>query len=157
MAGDLIVRPVRGADYEDVSRLLAELGRPAPDGATEGLTRAVFERHVASDRTASLIALRDGSAVGVLVLEFRERLNWTTPEAWVPDLVVTEAEHGRGAGPALFRRAVELARARGCHRITLESGDHRRRAHRFYVREGMTDAGKYFIMDLTRPREAGTP
>jgi GNAT superfamily N-acetyltransferase len=51
-------------------------------------------------------------------------------------------------GPALLRRAMALARERGCHRLTLESGHHRQRAHRFYAREGMTDAGKYFILDL---------
>jgi GNAT superfamily N-acetyltransferase len=148
MSNELIIRPMEASDFEAVSGLLAELGRPAPDPATRAATWAVFERHVGSPGTASLLALRDGRAVGVLVLEFRERLNWPTPEAWIPDFLVTEHEHGRGAGAALFRRAVELARSRGCHRLTLESGSQRRRAHRFYAREGMTDAGKYFIMDL---------
>jgi GNAT superfamily N-acetyltransferase len=157
MPDDLVIRAVALADFETVSGLLAELGRPALEAATLDAVRAVFERHVGNDRAASLIALRGDRAVGVLVLEFRERLNWPSLEAWVPDLIVTASEHGRGAATGLFERAVELARRRGCHRLTLESGYQRQRAHRFYNREGMTDAGKYFIMELTEPRKVGTP
>jgi GNAT superfamily N-acetyltransferase len=148
MDEELTIRRVEAGDFEAVAKLLTELGRPAPGGANLEAAREVFERHARSGQTASLVALRGATPVGVLVLEFRDRLNWTTPEAWIPDLLVTESEHGRGVGPALLRRAIELARQRGCHRLTLESGYQRQRAHRFYAREGMTDAGKYFILDL---------
>lgn len=146
---DLItIRPIKREDFEAVAALLAELGRPALTDASRPALREVFERHVAADRTASLLALRGDHAVGVVTMELRQRLNWPTPEAWIPDLIVTESEHGRGAGPALLREAIAIARRRGCHRLTLESGDHRKRAHRFYAREGLTDAGKYFVLDL---------
>lgn len=148
MAPELEIRRIDAGDFEAVASLLIELGRPAADDATRHAVRLVFDRHVRSETTSSLLAVRGGRAVGVLVLEFRERLNWPTLEAWVPDLVVTESEHGRGVGPALLRRAIELAGERGCHRLTLESGYQRQRAHRFYGREGMIDAGKYFILDL---------
>jgi GNAT superfamily N-acetyltransferase len=145
---ELTIRPVEAGDFQAVAALLAELGRPEPTEANRSALRATYERHVRSHRTGSLLAVRGDRPVGVLVLEFRERLNWATLEAWIPDLVVTASEHGRGVGPALLRRAIASARERGCHRLTLESGHHRQRAHRFYSREGMTDAGKYFILDL---------
>lgn len=148
MSETLTIRRVTPDDFDAVAALLAELGRPEPTAANRDALRQVLERHAASEHTASLLACRGGAAVGVLVLVFRERLNWTTLEAWIPDLVVTAAEHGRGVGPALLREAIAIARDRGCHRLTLESGYQRRRAHRFYEREGMTDAGKYFILDL---------
>lgn len=149
--GNLVVRYVKVADFEVVSRLLVELGRPAPTEDTRADFRTVFARHVAASSTASLIAERDGVAVGILILQFRERLNWPSLEAWIPDLIVTERDHGTGVATALFRRAVAIARDRGCHRLTLESGYQRKRAHRFYTREGMTDAGKFFLMDLEPP------
>lgn len=149
--GSLVVRYVKVADFEAVSRLLVELGRPAPTDENRLDYRAVFARHVASPSTASLIAERDGVAVGVLILQFRERLNWPSLEAWIPDLIVTERHHGTGVATALLRRAIALARDQGCHRLTLESGYQRKRAHRFYSREGMTDAGKFFLMDLEPP------
>lgn len=144
----IVVRPVGVDDFAAVSALLAELGRPAVTPEREDAARAVFARHVAAPDTASLLAERDGVPIGFLALHFRERLNQVAPDAWIPDLIVTAREHGGGAAGALFRRAVELARARGCYRLVLESGHSRRRAHRFYQREGMTDAGKYFAMPL---------
>lgn len=147
-AAGLRVRRVTPEDFEAVSALLAELGRPTVTPQTHAAAAEVFERHAESPDVESLLAVRDGEPVGFMSLHIRERLNWTTPEAWVPDLVVTEREHGRGAARLLFERAVEVARRRGCHRLGLESGHARKRAHRFYEREGMTDAGKYFTMRL---------
>ncbi|MEJ7652614.1 MAG: GNAT family N-acetyltransferase [Chloroflexia bacterium] len=116
------VRPIEAGDYDAVAALLAELGRPAVSGSPDDPTRAVFARHISDPSAASLIAEVEGGAAGLISLHFRERLNHPTLEAWVPDLIVAEEYHGAGVGPALLRRAVELARERGCHRLTLESG-----------------------------------
>ena len=148
MSEGLVVRRVTDGDFEAVTALLEELGRPRVTAATAGAARAIFAAHVSSPDAGSLLAERDNIPVGFLSLHFRDRLNHATPEAWIPDLVVTEREHGSGAGSALLRRAVDLARERGCHRLVLESGYNRLRAHRFYTREGMTDAGKYFVVEL---------
>lgn len=148
MSEGLIVRRVTPTDFDVVTALLAELGRPHLTPATAAQAQAVFERHVASRDVESLLALRDGVPVGFLSLHYRERLNHSSTEAWIPDLIVTEQEHGSGAAVSLFRRAAELAQERGCHRLVLESGYSRERAHRFYAREGMTDAGKYFSLEL---------
>ena len=148
MTQTLTVRRIAAADFEATARLLAELGRPAVTDATRAATEAVFQGHVADPNVGTLIAERDGLAIGLLTLHFRSRLNEPAIEAWVPDLIVTEAERGSSVAIMLFRRAVALARSRGCHRLLLESAYHRGRAHRFYEREGMTDAGKYFVMAL---------
>ncbi len=148
MAEGLIIRRMEPQDFEAVTALLAELGRPRLTEGTRQAVQTVFLQHVADANVGSLLAERDGVPIGVLSLHFRPRLNEPTLEGYVPDLIVTEGEHGSGAATALFRRAVELARERGCHRLTLESGYQRQRAHRFYIREGMTDAGKYFVLPL---------
>ncbi len=144
----IAIRLITPDDFSVVTSLLAELGRPALNPVAESETAAVFARHVAAPDTASLLAERAGEAVGFLSLHFRDRLNHPTPEAWIPDLVVTGREHGSGVATALMERAVTFARERGCHRLTLESGYARQRAHRFYTREGFTDAGKFFSMEL---------
>lgn len=148
------IRRITADDFEAVTALLAELGRPAPDPQTAAATRQVYFAHVADPNAGSLLAERDGAAVGFLSLHFLPRLNHATPAAWIPDLVVTERERGSGIATALLAAAVAAARERGCHRLTLESGYARQRAHRFYGREGMTDAGKYFTRELTG--ESGT-
>jgi GNAT superfamily N-acetyltransferase len=61
------------------------------------------------------------------------RLNFTTPQAWIPDLIVSEARRSRGAGAALLARCEELARGRNCWSLSLESANWRDRAHAFYL------------------------
>lgn len=141
------VRHLREDDLPAVCQLLAELGRP-PVKKPLAWLRAIYARHLADSATASLLALRGDQPIGFLSLHFRERLCQRKPEAWIPDLIVTEAEHGRGAAQALLARAVQLSRRRGCFRLVLESHYHRQRAHRFYLREGFLDAGKCFVLKL---------
>jgi len=135
-------------DFAAVTALLAELGNPALSGETEAAVRSVFLRHVHASDTASVLIERDGVAIGVLTMHIRERLNRLVPEAWIPNFVVTEQERGTGAAQILFHHACDVARARGCYRVVLESNYPLTRGHRFYLREGMTDAGKYFTMKL---------
>ncbi len=142
------IRRIGVDDYEAVTDLLILLGRPAPSPEARDAALAVYARHLADPGTEGLLALRDGRPIGFLSLAIRERLNWTAPEAWIPDLVVVEDEHGSGAAVALFRRALEVAKDRGCHRLVLESGYARQRAHRFYAREGMDDFGKFFVIPV---------
>lgn len=110
MTDNLIIRRVAEHDFDAAAMLLAELGRPAVTVETRAATKLVFEQHVADPHVGSLIAERNGVAVGLLTLHFRTRLNEPRLEAYIPDLIVTECEHGQGVATALFQRAVEQAR-----------------------------------------------
>ena len=72
------------------------------------------------------------------------RLNFTAPQAWVPDLIVTEAARRRGVAMALLSEAERLARERGCHQLTLESAHFRKPAHALYGAFGMDQPGLTF-------------
>ena len=54
------------------------------------------------------------------------------------------AVYGQGLGRALLLRAFELAKERGCDRLTLESGRSREVAHHIYRSAGMTEEGFFF-------------
>lgn len=151
MQQDVIIRHVDEHDFEAVATLLAELGNPALTPETEASIRATFQRHLAAPDTASLLAERDGIPIGFITMHIRERLNRLMPEAWVPNFIITAREHGSGVAQALFGHACEVARQRGCYRIVLESNYPLIRAHNFYLRQGMRDAGKYFTMRLDTP------
>ena len=143
------VREARASDWPAVSALLAELGRPDVRGSDdEDEHRKAFEQYLARPDAVGLVAVDDGDVVGFIDLEFRQRLNFRTPEAWVPDLVVAEGARSRGAGSALLAEALERARAQGCWALTLESASWRERAHAFYVREGMEHKGHSFVQLL---------
>ena len=143
------VRPASVEDARAVRALLIELGRPDDDAPTNA---GRFAAYLARDDTAAFVAVDGERIIGFIDLEFRPRLNFETPQAWVPDLIVAADARGRGAGRALLLRAVEESRARGAWGITLESAEWRERAHAFYRREGMTDAGRSFSMSLDGSR-----
>jgi GNAT superfamily N-acetyltransferase len=141
----VLIREARPQDWPDVAELLAQLGRPDVRGTgEEAAGREVYERYLERDDAVILVAEDGGRVVGLLDMEYRVRLNFTAPQAWIPDLVVDEDSRSAGVGRALMARAEELARERGCWGMELESATWRERAHAFYVREGWTGAGKSF-------------
>ncbi|MGH2723402.1 MAG: GNAT family N-acetyltransferase [Actinomycetota bacterium] len=144
------VREATAEDWPAVAALLAELGRPEALGRVEEPTlKGVFLGYLERPDEEALVAEVNGRVVGFVDIEYRTRLNFDRPQAWIPDLVVAEADRSRGVGRALLCRAEELARERGCWGISLESATWRTRAHAFYLREGWTDAGKGFTKSLT--------
>ena len=70
---------------------------------------------------------------------------------YVDDLVTAKSERSKGYGKALLgwlrARAVEA----GCDEFHLDSGVQRKRAHQFYLREGMELRSHHFSIRL-RPR-----
>jgi ribosomal protein S18 acetylase RimI-like enzyme len=125
------VRLAGPEDAHDVLALLAGLGRPevAADPTDQ---RAVFAQHLADPAARVFVAADEGKVVGVASLWIRPRLNWVTPEAWLPDLFVDPAARRRGHARALLEACAAHARENGCHRLILESGHGRAEAHRLY-------------------------
>ncbi|MBA2633693.1 MAG: GNAT family N-acetyltransferase [Chloroflexi bacterium] len=133
-------------DFEAATRLLAELGRPAPGEERLPALRRTFSQHVASADNGSMLALLDGQPVGFISLEFRHPFFATAPQAWIPDLVVTESARGRDIGAALLDAAFAESVRRGAYAAALESGHQRQVAHRLYSAAGMSDVGSFFTL-----------
>lgn len=139
------VRRATVRDFEAVSALLAELGRPVVTPDARGALQGVYERHLARPEVASLLAEVEQRVIAFVSIEFRERLNHGTLEAWIPDLIVTETERGKGVGRALLDAAFREARDRKAHRVSADAGNHRQDAQRMYAAAGMLDTGRYFV------------
>jgi GNAT superfamily N-acetyltransferase len=143
------VRAARPEDFESVSRLLEELGRPkVMDTDHEQDRRTDYEAWLETPGLFAWVAEDEDAVIGFIDMQMVPRLNFAAPQAWVPDLIVTEGARGRGAGAALLAKAEKTARALGAFALTLESAHWRTRAHSFYIREGMTDGGKEFLKIL---------
>lgn len=143
---DVEIRPAHDddADFEAATRLLAELGRPAPTPDRMAALRRTYSSHVRRDDTGSLLALADGHPVGFCSLELRRPFFVVPPQAWIPDLVVTESARGRHIGAALLDAAFAESHRRGAYAVALESGSHRTVAHRLYANAGMSDVGTFW-------------
>jgi ribosomal protein S18 acetylase RimI-like enzyme len=147
-AAGVEIRPIADddEDFDATTRLLAELGRPAPTAERLPALRRTFTQHVVRGDTGSMLALLDGRPVGFVSLEFRQPFFTLQPQAWIPDLIVTEAARGRDIGAALLDAAFAEAIHRDAYSAALESGHHRAVAHRLYVAAGMADVGGFFTL-----------
>ena len=116
-------------------------------GEAPGACAAPMHQHVSRTDTGSMLALVDGTPVGFVSLEFRQPFFTLQPQAWIPDLIVTESARGRDIGAALLDAAFVEAQRRNAYSVALESGHHRAVAHRLYAAAGMADVGSFFTLD----------
>ena len=133
------------ADYTDpghaadILRLMEEYAGDPMGGGTS-LPREVAENLVAGlagfPTAFSLLAVVDEKAVG-LVNCFRSLSTFNARELInIHDLIVTSAFRGRGVGRALMQAVEEIARQRGCCKLTLEVLEANAVAQQLYRQQG---------------------
>lgn len=146
------VRRATPADADEILRLLEGLGRP-PVAADPEPQRAGVLAHLAHPDGAIFVVDGDGELAGCASLWIRPRLNWTSPEAWLPDLYVRPAYRRRGIARALLDACVDEARRRGCHELRLESGEGRTEAHALYGAYGFERFAAAYKLSLRSSRD----
>jgi GNAT superfamily N-acetyltransferase len=134
------IREARRADAEPISSLLSQLGYPAP--------AEVVAQRIDRLRAGVLVAEVGGRVVGMAAFHAIPHVELDEPTARLTSLVVAEEARGQGIGRALVERVEAGARALGCGRIELTSGDQRTEAHAFYRRLGFADHSRRFVKEL---------
>ena len=137
-----VIHAVTGEDVAAINRLLPQLSRSAPP-----LDAGTLERIATRDGNTLLAARSAGNIVGMLTL-----VTFPIPtgtRAWIEDVVVDGSARGQGAGEALTREAIRLARAAQARTIDLSSRPSRGAAHRLYLRLGfqIRDTAMYRLAD----------
>ncbi len=147
---EVAVRLAVPEDWPAVAGLLVELGRGVAEGTAQDPTHQLqFAGHIRRIDDVTLVAEVDGDVLGVIDMEYHQRLGDHRPQARVNDLVVTERARGLGVGHALLSRAEELARRRGCFRMALVTAGWRTDTIAFYERQGWQNYGEWFVKPLT--------
>jgi ribosomal protein S18 acetylase RimI-like enzyme len=130
------VRDVRLAALEaDPDAFCATL-----DGERE-LTADDWRAKVARDGATTLLARVGDEVVGLVTVLARDVGSADIVSFWV-----RPAARGRRVGAALLDAALEVARASGRTRVTLDVGDHNTDAQRLYARYGFTPTGRRSTM-----------
>ena len=119
------VRPAEPRDADAVLALMEGLTRPAVADDPEP-QRDVFLAHLEHEDALVFVAELDGQIAGAVSLWIQPRLNWTTPQAWIPDLYVdprvpAARRRPRSAG-RLRRRGSQARLPRARPRVRTSSG-----------------------------------
>lgn len=150
MTPSIVVRAARAEDWPAVATLLVELGRGVAAGTADDPTHGMqFAGHLRRLDSVTLVAEHGDVVVGVVDMEYHQRLGDHRPQARVHDLIVTERVRGSGVGAELLGRAEGLARKRGCFRMTLVTASWRDATIGFYRGQGWVDYGAWFVKPLT--------
>ena len=147
---------VRPATEDDLPRLVELLQQLSLDDRREDLGPPlpevylnVFQQLEADPGQHLLVVEDDGRIVGsVTVIVCPNLSHGGTPWAEVENMIVDDAERGRGHGEALIGEAIEIARRAGCYKLTLTSNNQRTDAHRFYERVGFKQTHRGFRINL---------
>ena len=124
-----VLDEVTGEVVEAFGRLLPQLSRSAkPPGKAE------LDAIVGCPANTLLLARSAGAITGAMTLVMFPLP--TGLRAWIEDVVTDESARGQGAGGAMTREAVRIAREAGARTVDLTSRPAREAAGRLYEREG---------------------
>lgn len=85
----------------------------------------------------SLIFEVDGKRAGYAAVRYGTYLHHCVRTAELIELDVDETRRDQGIGQAFFEEIVRLAKEKGCVELALATNQKRKRAHRFYEKNGM--------------------
>ena len=130
----LQIRECKEADFEQVLSLLKQLC-PGQRRSREELSQ-LFLRGLSSDFETYICATIGTTLVGFCSLIIKNYLWAQGYVGNINELVVDEEYRGQGIGTQLLQHIVKVAREKDCRRVELDSGFHRKKAHKFYEQNG---------------------
>ncbi|MCV0410490.1 GNAT family N-acetyltransferase [Nitrosopumilus sp.] len=147
---NVVIRESMVKDIPVILGLLYELGRPRPqkDSEIESF-RKLVKQYIDDTDKKILVAEFDGiEIIGMVSIIFLSRLNQTSRELYIPELIVQEKFQNQGIGKKLINSCISIAKEKKCHRIRLESGNKRKESHKFYKKLGFEQSGLSFTKNL---------
>ena len=148
-------RKATSADLPAIVRLLADdpLGAKR-ERAEDPLPQPYGDAFAAIERqegNSVIVAVENNAVVGCLQLTLIPGLSRLgMRRAQIESVRVASSQRSRGLGEALFRHAIERARAAGCGLVQLTTDRSRPDALRFYERLGFEASHLGMKLDLTK-------
>ena len=106
-------------------------------------------REVFASGADMAVCVRDEKVCGITVFRIIEK-TFSGRELYCDDLVTDESMRSTGIGHALMVYMEQVADARGCDCLALDSGTQRQQAHKFYFHEGLTVPAFHFSKSIKK-------
>lgn len=134
------------ADVTAIVRLIAELAEGYD--ISNPLTEEYARECLAFPGSHVLLAEAGGQAVGLLSYSVRPDLFHAAPSCQIDELVVQQAERGKGVGSALLAEVLRRAAALGCVEVSVTVMPDNEDAQRLYRAHGLVDEALYLETHL---------
>jgi len=145
---EIIIRDAIKQDISDILLLLYELGRPKPLDSDMDTFENLVTQYITNLDKQILVAIDESKIVGMISMMFLPRLNRTTHEMYIPELVVLKKYQNQGIGKKLINYCITISKDKKYHRIRLESGNIRSESHQFYKHLGFEQSALSFTLNL---------
>ncbi len=145
------IRVGRKEDLPRVLELVRELAEfeRAPDEVTNTVEMMEEDGFGPNAVYGMYVAVRNDTIVGISVYYYRYS-TWKGKRLYLEDIIVTEAERGKGIGKALFNRTLKHALESGCTGITWQVLDWNEPAINFYKKYGAKFDASWVNCNLER-------
>jgi GNAT superfamily N-acetyltransferase len=140
----LAIRRATLADSETISILTSQLGYETTAAEMNERLIGIF----ADSEYATFVAELGGDVAGVLGIRLGRSYERNGMYGHVLILAVGVDKQGRGVGRALMDAAEKWAATQGAQLVVVNSGNHRKDAHRFYERCGYQATGLRLVKTL---------
>lgn len=142
----ITIRNTKSQDFESIFLLLEQLW---PDKKlSKTALKKVFKRLLNSPQEESFCAEIDDQIIGFCTLAIRNSLWQESRIGYICELVVDTPSRGKKIGTTLTKKAIHIAKKKGCKRIELDSAFDRKKAHNFYKKIGFTNRAYVFSKTL---------
>ncbi len=143
---NIAIHPARISDIPVLLDLLYQLGRPKPrnDFDLDSFRNLVKNYVTNLDKMIFVAKLNDVKIIGMVSIVLLPRLNHSTLEMYIPELIVIENFQNYGIGKKIMNYCIQFAKEKKCHRIRLESGIQRKNSHDFYKNLGFEQSSLSF-------------
>ncbi|MHC4457648.1 MAG: GNAT family N-acetyltransferase [Planctomycetota bacterium] len=138
----VMIRECRKEDFGQVLKLLAQLWPEKTLG--EKQLQQVFLRGLSSEFQSYVCAVVEESIVGFGSLTIKNNLWVEGYIGHIDELVVDKEYRGREIGSKLLEYIINIARNKNCRRLELDSAFDRKKAHKFYERNGFENRAFLF-------------
>ncbi|MCR5460604.1 MAG: GNAT family N-acetyltransferase [Acetatifactor sp.] len=135
----MIIRKATGSDADDLKMLYFDFLTHYPPKEEQNMQewQELLNKFEKDDNMYLLVAIEDGKAVSSVQMAIIESLTHNVRPFAVIENVVTHADYrNRGYASALLERASEIAREKGCYKVSLETGSNKESTLNFYRNNG---------------------
>lgn len=141
--GRMNIREAELKDFEGVKRLYAQLN-PDDPVVSDGRDVLAFEAIVRADHLFLFVGVIDEKIVATCYFNLIPNMTRNASPYGIIENVVTEQElRNQGYGKAIIRHAFDVAWAKGCYKVMLQTGSRRESTHNFYKSCGFSADDKF--------------